>query len=474
MSLRITQGIIFANALNHIRNATANSLNTRSQIATGRKINRPSDDPAAILRIMPLRSEIRDLDRTMDTLAGARHGIDNATSVLEAASSTLSELRELTVQAANGTVSNEDRKSMVAIVDQLLQQMLASANSQWSGRFTFAGSKSDTVPFQIVDGPGGSRAVYAGDQSTTTIQITAGITTDLNIPGDRVFMAHSRKQTTFEGITGAQPRGTADSGVGIGKLDVTYAGLDIPAGTTGISQGDSSTTALGPISYTYTGGVPPTLSLGGGPPQTVNGGVQSFTVGSGSETISLDITGAVTPASGTITSQANLSTDGGATVLLVDDFSGGTSYQVRNSHDGTVLNVDPSSMVRVGSERVKFEGTFDPFTSLIAIRDILRNDAGESDTTVALRLSAMIADVDFAHNGVLNSLQELGNRSQNIDLFGSRLGELALARTTSLSEIEDVDLVEAILQMNQQDLSFQASLQLGASALTTTLLNFLR
>jgi len=474
MSLRITQGIIYSSTLQHIRNATVNGLQTRSQLATGRRVNRPSDDPAGILRIMPLRREIRDLDTTQNSLRLAQHQINNSASVLEAASGTLADLREKTIQAANGTMTHGDRQALADAVDQLLQQMLASANASWNSQFVFAGARADVVPFEIVDDSLGSRIVYHGDQNTNSIQITVGIESEMNLPGDQVFMFRDRKPTTFEGNTGATPSGAADSGVGFGTLDVSFAGLDIPAGTTGIAQGDNSTTALGPLAYTYTAGAPPTLSLNGGPPQAIAGGIQSFAVGSGSETVSLDIAIPISPATGTITSQADLSTDGGSTVVTVDDFSAGTSYQVRNSVDGTVLNVDASGVVRTGDELVKFEGTFDAFTSLIAVRDTLRNERGDPDDDVSQRLDALLADVDFAHDGVLAGLQKLGNRSQHLDLFASRLGELSLARTGSLSEIEDTDVVETILQLEQQDLLFQASMQVGARAIQTTLLNFLR
>jgi flagellin-like hook-associated protein FlgL len=277
----------------------------------------------------------------------------------------------------------------------------------------------------------------------------------------------------FSGTTGAAPSGAADSGVGFAELAVTFAGLDIPGGTTGLAQGDGSTTALGDISYAFTAGSPPTLSLDGGPPQAVNGGIQSFTVGNGNDTVSLDVTVPITPASGTFTSRANLSTDGGQSTLLVDDFSGAANYQVRNSYDGTVVNVDASGLARTGTERVKFEGTFDPFTALIEIRDILHNESGVSDEEVSSRLTEVLGEIGSAHDSILGGLQELGSRSNSLDLFENRLGDLELARQGSLSEVEDVDFSEAVIELNRQELAFQASLQVGARAVQTTLLNYL-
>lgn len=473
MTLRVTQGIIYANALHNIRAVTSRNLATSNQVATGKRVSRPSDDPAAILQILPLRAEIRDLTQTQDLLESSRLRVDNAAAMLENASGTMASLRELTVLAANGTSTETARREMVPRIDDMLQQLLSSANATWNGSFLFGGARTDQAPFEIVTAGGGSRAVYKGDVSVTSIQVTAGITAEVNITGDRVFAFHERQPTTFEGSTGAQPSGAADSGIGFGRLQVGFAGLSIPSGTTGIAAGDNSTTALGAITYAFAAGSPPTLSLDGGPPQAITGGVQSFTVGTGTDTISLNVTTPVTPATGTITSLASLTTDGGKTTLLVDDFSGATPYQVRNSYDGTVLNVDVTALARTGSERVKFNGTFDPFTTLLAIKDLLLNAEGDSASTVSEHLAAMLPEVDFGHDAVLSALQELGNRSQNLSLFGSRLGELELARRGSLTEIEDVDLGEALIRLHQEQLSYQASLQVGATAVQTTLLNFL-
>lgn len=422
---------------------------------------------------MPLKSEIRDLGETQELLASSRFQINNSAVMLENASETFSQLRELTVQAANGTTTSQDRQAMVGEIDQLLAQLSSSANSKWGDKFVFAGSKTNAPPFGVITDGGGSRIEYRGDQNTTSVRVTAGVTTELNIPGDRIFLARDRQPTTFSGNTGAAPSGAADSGVGYGELDISFAGLNFGVGTTGVTQGDSSTTALGDITYTYTGGSPATVSLNGGPAQTVNGGVQSFTVGAGADTISLDFTGSASPTSGTITSTALMTTDGGSSTVLVDDFSGSTPYQARNSFDGTVLNVDVTSMARTGAERVKFEGTFDPFTTILAIRDILTNTSGNPDGVVASQLAEVLGEIDDAHDSVLSGLQEMGYRSENLSLFESRLSELEVSRRESLSNLEDTDFSEAIIRLNQQEISFQASLSIGARAVQTTLLNFI-
>ena len=473
MSFRITQGMLYQNSLTNFQNAASRSLRLQNQIATGRRILRPSDDPGDSMKIMPLRTELRSLRTSMDILATAGDSLNVATSVLEDVSGVVQRLRELTVKAASSTVSEEDRRIMASEIDQLLNQALSAANTRHGQGHLFAGARSTQPPFQVTQGPAGKRVAYVGGANPSALQIPVGVPIELPLAGDTTFLFRDRQPTQFTGTTGAAASGSADSGIGFGTLQVNYDGLTIPAATTGLAEGDNSTTALGDLTYAYAAGSPPTLSINGGAPQPVLGGTQSFFVGANAETVSLDVTTPIVPPSGTITSRATLSTDGGATTLLVDDFTVSPEYQVVNSLDGTVLNVDVSALSAVGEESVKFAGTFDIFTTLIAVADLMRNEEGLPAATVVQELSQMLDEVDFGHDSVLSSLQDLGNRGQSLDLLEDRLGAFELAQQESLSLIEDADLAKSILELNQQELSFQASLQISARAVQTSLMSFL-
>lgn len=473
MSLRITQSTLFNRALTNLHSSHARGINLQTQLASGRRVTRPSDDPAATMRILPLRGELRDIDASGELLAGARENLNTATGILEDASSAMQRLRELTVQSATSTITAEDRASMAVEVDQLLSRVLADANSKLGQRYIFGGTASDAAPFRLDSESGADRVVYVGGPSPSFLQTPVGIATEHAVAGDSIFLARHRSPTTFAGETGAAPSGAADSGVGTASLEIGFGGLVIPAGTTGIAAGDGDTTALGDLTYTYVAGTPPTLSLNGGQAQDIDGGVQSFLVGSGGETVSLDISGALVPASGTIVSQATMSTDGGLTTTLVDDFSTGINYQVRDSRDGGLVNVDASALVKTGTEIATFQGTFDPFTTLIAVRDLMRNTEGLPPDEMQGRLTSMLDQIDQAHDGILAGLQDLGHRSQSITFVEDRLSGLDISRRDNLARIEEGDLAETILNWNQQQLAFQASLQVASRSIQTTLLNFL-
>ena len=110
----------------------------------------------------------------------------------------------------------------------------------------------------------------------------------------------------------------------------------------------------------------------------------------------------------------------------------------------------------------------------LAARDVLRNPGSLTTDQVQERLRKLIGDVTSAHDQVLTGLQELGIRSKNLELLQNRVDNLILSDQSTRSSIQDADLAETISAMTQKQYAFQASLQVSARIVQTSLLNFLR
>ena len=447
----------------------------QTEVATGRRVNRPSDDPAAALRILPLRGDIRDLEQLSSNVSLARETLNTSTASLEDGSSIMQRVRELTTQASNGTLSGSDRQSIAAEVDQLLSQMLGIANSRRGDRYLFGGTETGSPPFSLENQGGRTRGVYNGNRDSLEVDVAPGVTTGLNVPGDSIFLSRDRGATTFSPVTGSLETGVAsfgagDTGVGFARLDISFAGLhtDTPSE---ITAGNGKIDALGPLDYVFTTG-PDTLSIGGGPaiPVPVTDG--AFQTADG-RSIALTVSGVPSTLTGTFTSKANLSTDGGQTQSEVSSFGSGPA-QVRNSEDGSLLYLDMSNVTRTGEVDVKYNGTFDVFTTLAELRDLLTNAEGLPDAAVRDRIGSLLPEVDDAHDAVLNGLRELGFRSSSMDVLQNRVEGLRVSRAESLSLVEDTDIAEAILELQRQDMSYQTALQVSARVLQTSLQGFLR
>jgi flagellar hook-associated protein 3 FlgL len=479
MAIRITQGTLYARALSDMQRGLYRYSQLQTQVATGRRVNRPSDDPAAALRILPLRNDIRDLQQLGQNVSLARETLNTSAASLEDGSSIMQRARELATQASNGTLSGSDRQSIAAEIDQLLEQMLGIANSRRGDRYLFGGTETGSPPFSLETVAGRTRAVYGGNRDSLEVDVAPGVATELNVPGDSIFLSRDRTATTFAPAAGSQETGvasygTGDTGVGYGSLQITFAGLDNLPGPW-MAQGTGNTSALGDLGYSYTAGPPATLSIGGGAaePLPATPTELQFRTSDGRE-VSLVVSDPGGPSTaGTFTSKANLSTDGGRSFTEVDSFTAGPTA-VRNDDDGSMLYLDVSGLSRTGSEDVKYGGTFDVFTTLAELRDALVNDSGAPDNAVRDRVGSLLSEIDSAHDAVLDGLRELGFRSSSMDVLQNRVEGLRIARAESLSLVEDTDIAESIMELQRQDMSYQTALQVSARVLQTSLQGFLR
>jgi len=91
-------------------------------------------------------------------------------------------VRELTLQAANGSTSDAGRQSIKAQIDQLTEEAKHTLNSAYDGRYIFSGTATDTAPYSAATGD-----AYQGDASPVVRQIGPGVSVQVNVTGDDVL-----------------------------------------------------------------------------------------------------------------------------------------------------------------------------------------------------------------------------------------------------------------------------------------------
>lgn len=147
MSERITPAMLTASTLADVNSALSSLQRTSSELSSGRSILKPSDDPYGSARAIELQSE---LDGLGSYASSAQDGIawqGAATGAMSSMNSALQRIRELLVQASNGTYDQTDRASIASEVEQLAQTVKQEANTQYAGQYVFAGSATETPPY---------------------------------------------------------------------------------------------------------------------------------------------------------------------------------------------------------------------------------------------------------------------------------------------------------------------------------------
>jgi len=123
-------------------------LSTRSeQIASGKRVNRPSDDPAAAERISQFRNVLRTTERRLQTVNEGSGRLNLSESVLEQAGNAFQRASELAIRMRSDTNTAIERRNAALEVQQMILGLAGIANTQLNGRFIFAGNETQSEPF---------------------------------------------------------------------------------------------------------------------------------------------------------------------------------------------------------------------------------------------------------------------------------------------------------------------------------------
>ena len=478
MPTRVSTQSTFTRVLLGIRANQLAALRSQEQLASGRRILRPSDDPTGAARALSLARELADVGRYSQTIELGLSSVDGAASALQDATGMLAEGRAVLIQALNGTLSDEDRAALATEIEGLRAQLLELGNRRIGDRYLFGGTNTDAPPFQEVTVNGERRVVYVGNDEEQLVRVGEGSDLALNVSGRDVFAALDYLGTSFAGLTGVVSGTTADQGTGNARLQFRHDATDLGAlagAGLALVAGGARDTLLGDQSVRIDVAAG-TIQLGSGPvrelPAAGSEGADDFVLVNelGGE-LHLDFTG-FTPSdvTATVRGEGSVSLNGGAFTAL--DFTE-ADLTLRDQATGTVLHLDTTGVQRAGAELVTFEGTTNVFDVLAGIAADLENTDGLDSGAVRARLEERLGELDRTTESIGSGLGVLGSRGARLRGTLQRLADDELFVQSRLSNVRDTDLSEAAIDLARSDLLLQTAQAAGVRLLQTTLLNFL-
>lgn len=141
--MRITNNMLINNLMYNMANNLERLDRIQQQLATGKKIATPSDDPIVASRALKMRTDVAEIQQYKKNVDDAISWLDITEATLANIGDILHRARELAVQAANGTVSSNDARQIQKEVEQLRQQLIHLANTTYAGRYIFSGFETD-------------------------------------------------------------------------------------------------------------------------------------------------------------------------------------------------------------------------------------------------------------------------------------------------------------------------------------------
>jgi flagellar hook-associated protein 3 FlgL len=177
MSMRLTNDMIGSRVLSDLQARYKQMAATQEQITSGRRVNRPSDDPIAAATERRRTSDLEGIKRSQDSVAAGQSWLDATESSLSGITNILARAKELAVQGANGSLSQDNRNSIAAEIDQMTRAAKDAMNVKFGDAYIFSGTKSDVPPYAAATGD-----TYQGDTGAVIREAGAGVTLQLNGP----------------------------------------------------------------------------------------------------------------------------------------------------------------------------------------------------------------------------------------------------------------------------------------------------
>ncbi|MFC4811617.1 flagellar hook-associated protein FlgL [Paenibacillus sp. GCM10023250] len=193
MALRVTPGMMHNNLMRNVNNNLSRLSLEQNMLSTGRKLNKPSDDPTGTTYSLRYRSELSMNEQYDKNVSQAQAQLSHTDSVLGQVNDMIQRVQELAVQALNGTNPQSALDAIGIEVAQIYEQAIAAGNDTLNGKYTFNGQFTDKQPYDSAN---------AANQDTDTqsvyVKFASGVTIPTNITGNEVFGASTDSDNLFK------------------------------------------------------------------------------------------------------------------------------------------------------------------------------------------------------------------------------------------------------------------------------------
>ena len=189
--MRVTHQLMGQSLNHHLSKSLRRLYDENRKIATGTRIQYPSDDPVGFEATTRLGATIRRLEQYHKNVDDALAWLGLTESALAQAGEGVHRARQLAVQAANGTLTEGDRADVAREIAQIIDDLLDIGNTRYGSRYIFGGLKGDAPPFvRQEDG-----FAYVGSSSGEWVEyeIGPGLTLRVGVNGDEALVPVLRR-----------------------------------------------------------------------------------------------------------------------------------------------------------------------------------------------------------------------------------------------------------------------------------------
>ncbi|MCE9683060.1 flagellar hook-associated protein FlgL [Halomonas alkalisoli] len=430
--MRISTVTMFEQSVSAMNRQQGDFLKVGQQIASGRRVVNPSDDPQASSRAVGVSQAKAITQQFADARISARNSLSQAESVLNSVSDAVTSAKTLLVQAASDTLSDVDRQSVASELRGIYETLIGQANAtDGNGRYLFGGYRDDSAPFARTAGEGVQGAQYIGD----------GNTREQRIDASRLMPVADNGKTIFQSVPSgagyvARAEQSSPDAISLGTQQ-DHVRNEGTVAFTGPSRVDPDNEHFGkPFELTFSadGAGNPTFSVSA---IEANGDKTPIVTGASYET-------------------GQSVSFGGISITLEGDPVDGDQIQLRPAN-------------AAGANQ-------DLFKSLKDAIDVLEMDqegAPENRAHFRNTINSVMREMDNSLDNVLTVRASMGARLNELDVVDAVGSNRMMNYDKTLSDLVDLDYNEAIAEYSLRQVGLQAAQKAFVDVKGLSLFNFL-
>jgi flagellar hook-associated protein 3 FlgL len=159
---------------------------TLQEVATGKSVNVPSDNPAASADMVQNTIETANVDQYTQNVSTTLSMVQTADSSLGSVVTSLTQAISLGTEGANGTNNTANMQAIATQVQGILQGVVSQANTSYQGTYLFGGTETSSTPY-TANSSSPTGYTYNGNSDSNSVAVGDDMNVQVNLPGSQIF-----------------------------------------------------------------------------------------------------------------------------------------------------------------------------------------------------------------------------------------------------------------------------------------------
>jgi flagellar hook-associated protein 3 FlgL len=183
--MRISFNSTYREAVANLATSAERLAKAQVEVSSGKRVQKPSDDPTAAQAAVLDRGELATIDRYQQASDSVRSRLSIVDSVLSDVVTQVTTARATVLGIRGSAVASSQREAAAGEIDAIREALLADMNTEYRGTYLFSGAASLTAPYaRQADGSVGA---YRGDANTVSVDIDRNQSVQASINGDEMM-----------------------------------------------------------------------------------------------------------------------------------------------------------------------------------------------------------------------------------------------------------------------------------------------